>query len=164
MHFCFKSFPLFHFQFLPVLKEFKTRRWKFLCPSYLHPLLSFFQMEQPPRKSGIKFLWAVQQWETDRRYLGSGGEAFEGTQNASVSLLWLLPGNLEGKSQKEFSTHFVNVQWMHNYIGVLQNWEFVVEMRDTNLPPSSLYCPSFFGWKEGDKIGHSHFYETLSIL
>ena len=52
------------------------------------------------------------------------------------------------------------------YSSVLFKWEFFIQMRATNLPPSSLYCPSFlvegkrhkrqlsFEWKSLIWIGH----------
>lgn len=43
--------------------------------------------------------------------------------------------------------HDVTFRTNRAYSGVLQNWEFLIEMRDTNLPPSSLYYPSFW-WKK----------------
>ena len=47
------------------------------------------------------------------------------------------------------------------YRGVLQNWKFLIEMRNINFSPSYLYIPLFW-WKEGARI--RHFHETFSIL
>ena len=58
---------------------------------------------------------------------------------------------------------FTNI---YSSVSVLFKWEFFIQMRATNLPPSSLYCPSFlvegkrhkrqlsFEWKSLIWIGH----------
>ena len=62
----------------------------------------------------------------------------------------------------------VGYSWMKRshsnrlYSTVLFKWEFFIQMRATNLPPSSLYCPLFW-WKERGIKGSSHLNENISF-
>ena len=62
-------------------------------------------------------------------------------------------------------------QWMSNDIGlkleyssVPQKWEFLTEMRGANNCPHPPSINPLFVKKKGANIGHSHFYETSSMI
>ena len=83
-------------------------------------------------------------------FYDSPQEFFESWVNTSLLIV----------AQHSTTKHFSAVC---NYSGVLENWEFLIEMRDINLPPSSLYCPSFLVTRRRYEP-LSHLWNTLNCI